>query len=176
MHADESDTRIVEEMGLLRGAVRIDVAAINGSLHGYEIKSERDTLARLEAQCAVYNLAFDFATIVLSPVHLDKATAAVPSWWGIWVARSTPSGIILRRHRKERRNPKIDPLTLAQLLWKDELVEVLEQQNLATGFAGKPRNAICARLVRNIDVEQIATLVRQKLKTRVNWLAAAEPQ
>ena len=33
-------TLIVEELGLCEGAVRIDVAAINGSIHGYEIKSD----------------------------------------------------------------------------------------------------------------------------------------
>jgi hypothetical protein len=43
-YADDADTRIVEEMGVWSGSVRIDVAVINGELSGYELKSDRDTL------------------------------------------------------------------------------------------------------------------------------------
>ena len=34
----------VEELGVCRGRVRVDVAVVNGTLHGYEIKSDRDSL------------------------------------------------------------------------------------------------------------------------------------
>jgi hypothetical protein len=46
-YACDQDTRIVEEMGVWSGSVRIDIAIINGHLSGYELKSDRDTLERL---------------------------------------------------------------------------------------------------------------------------------
>src|SRR6187402_1509374 len=39
-----SDTRLLEELGLCQGDVRVDVAVVNGELSGYEIKSPSDTL------------------------------------------------------------------------------------------------------------------------------------
>lgn len=48
-------TRIVEEMGIWSGSVRIDIAVINGQLHGYELKSARDTLQRLPTQAELYS-------------------------------------------------------------------------------------------------------------------------
>jgi len=38
----------------LFGASRIDRAVVNGSVHGYEIKSETDDLTRLPAQARAY--------------------------------------------------------------------------------------------------------------------------
>jgi hypothetical protein len=45
---------IVDELGLAHARSRVDIAVINGCLHGYEIKSAQDTLARLPAQIATY--------------------------------------------------------------------------------------------------------------------------
>ena len=49
-HANEADTVLIEELGLRRGKVRVDLTVVNGSLHGFEIKSDRDSLRRLAAQ------------------------------------------------------------------------------------------------------------------------------
>jgi hypothetical protein len=46
---------MLDEFGLEHGEVRVDVAVINGELHGYEIKSERDTLERLPRQVKAYS-------------------------------------------------------------------------------------------------------------------------
>ncbi|HET7057847.1 MAG TPA: sce7726 family protein, partial [Nitrospiraceae bacterium] len=53
-HADELDTVIIEELGLCRGQVRVDLSVVNGLLHGYEIKSDRDSLRRLRSQAELY--------------------------------------------------------------------------------------------------------------------------
>ena len=44
------NTIVVDELGLSHAKARIDVAVINGCVHGYEIKSSLDTLNRLPAQ------------------------------------------------------------------------------------------------------------------------------
>ena len=41
-----TDTVVLEELGLCQGDVRVDVAAVNGELSAFEIKSPSDTLAR----------------------------------------------------------------------------------------------------------------------------------
>src|SRR5262245_26146770 len=43
-YADKPGTAILDELAICRGQVRVDLAVVNGSVHGYEIKSDRDTL------------------------------------------------------------------------------------------------------------------------------------
>ena len=68
------DARLVEELGLCKGSVRADIAVVNGILKGYEIKSEKDTIARLKTQASVYSQVFDTVTLVVAERHLKKAT------------------------------------------------------------------------------------------------------
>ena len=60
----EPDTTVIYELGLCQGSARVDLAVIDGQLHGYEIKSERDSLRRLRAQADLYNKVFDRVTLV----------------------------------------------------------------------------------------------------------------
>lgn len=46
-HAKDKKVRIIEELGVHHGTARIDIAVVNGIMHGYEIKSDQDTLQRL---------------------------------------------------------------------------------------------------------------------------------
>lgn len=103
LHGDESDTRIVEELGLCQGIARVDLAVVNGSVHGYEIKSEHDTLARLPSQTDVYNRALDFVTIVTAPAHAEKIGDIVPPWWGVWSVSQDKDGVRLQVSREPSR-------------------------------------------------------------------------
>jgi hypothetical protein len=91
IHADESDTAIIDELSLCQGNARVDVAVVNGSFSGYEIKSDRDTLARLPNQLAAYEQCFDTMTMVVGKKHVAKCRATLPEWWGIWEAVLTDS-------------------------------------------------------------------------------------
>src|SRR5690349_11086244 len=51
----DKDTVLLEELGLSRGHVRVDIALVNGRLHGYEIKSDLDSLRRLSRQVELYS-------------------------------------------------------------------------------------------------------------------------
>jgi hypothetical protein len=79
VHAKDADTRIVDELGLRQGAVRVDVAVINGALHGYEIKSDVDTLQRLSSQVETYSDVLDEAALVTTVEHAQRdAVAMIP--------------------------------------------------------------------------------------------------
>src|SRR4051812_34115152 len=78
------DAVLFEELPLCRTA-RADVAAVNCSLRGYEIKSENDTLNRLPLQIPFYDRVFDFSVIVAAEKHLKYARKIVPQHWGITV-------------------------------------------------------------------------------------------
>lgn len=77
-HHGDADTLVLDELGLRHGTCRVDIAVVNGYLHGYEIKSDSDTLERLPAQIATYGLVLDRATLVVGERHLEKAKPLIP--------------------------------------------------------------------------------------------------
>lgn len=166
LHAGDSGTRIVEEMGIWSSTVRIDIATINGELSGFELKSDSDTLERLPYQSVIYGKVFDRLTLVVGERHLQKALLKVPDWWGCWVASMESGAVALREVRGAGFNPQPDASVVAQLLWKQEAVAVLEEHNLARGWRSKPARAISERLSSELPLPVLREHVRDALKAR----------
>lgn len=160
------DTLFIEELGLSRGQVRIDLAAVNGSLHGYEIKSDRDTLRRLDRQLAIYNRVLDHATLVVGERHMERAVELLPRWWGLVRIDANSSGPQFTCLRRSRRNPRRHDRTLVELLWRDEALALLARRGLDRGVRSKPRFAVWDRLCEHLAVDEIAAEVRRCLKAR----------
>lgn len=170
--ARDPATLIVEEMVVDRYAARIDVAVVNGALHGFEIKSARDTLARLPRQVESYARVFDTVTLVVAERHLARATEVAPVWWGIEVAVPSERGDgTLRRHRRATQNPAVDPLALAALLWRAEAIALLDERGLAVGLRGRPRRELWTALAELVPVEELGQYVRGCLRARSGWRA-----
>lgn len=168
-HNGDPDTRIVEEMGVWSGSVRVDIAVINGELCGYELKSDKDTLERLPFQAELYSKVFDRIELVVGERHLEKAEKLIPGWWGITLAKSPPP-VSLLSHKSANVNPCPDPYLVAQLLWKSEALEVLGKFCLDKGWKSKRVKLIHQRLAAEIPFTDLAANVREMLKRRKNWL------
>ncbi|MFQ6160394.1 sce7726 family protein [Sinorhizobium meliloti] len=169
-HNKDEDTRIVQEMGVWAGTVRVDVAVLNGEMSGYELKSDSDTLARLPLQADLYSRVFDRMTLVVGSKHLDKAAGLVPSWWGIIRATSSGNDIKLKRVRASKRNVNHEPYVVAELLRKDEAIAILAQYGLAAGWKSKRVKLIHERLARELPVRELSKRVLHVLKNRQDWL------
>lgn len=174
-HAGDPSTRIIEELGLCE-ASRVDFAVVNGSLTGFELKSERDTLARLPRQMATYNRVFDYVHLVAAKNHLEHARKVIPPWWGIVIAApiAGSSGLSLRVRRTARRNPAVDPTAIVQLLWKDEALAILTRLGADQGVRSKPREMVWDRLIETIGLANLKAEVRAVLKARRGWRESAE--
>jgi hypothetical protein len=159
--------RIRSEMGLALGATRVDIAVINGALHGYEIKSEHDRLTRLPRQVDLYNQVLDYSTIVIGPRHEDKVRKLVPEWWGITLVDSPDSGPRIMPVRPPRRNRHISPLTVAQLLWRDEAADTLKSFGHSVA-AKETRWDLWDRLA-GLPLATLQDAVRLKLTARNPW-------
>jgi hypothetical protein len=174
-HENDPNTLILEEMGLCQGLARVDVAVINGTVHGYEIKSEFDTLARLPGQTHTYNRVFDFVTIVTAKNHEAKISTSVPKWWGISIAVQSKGGVEIRVRRRARRNNAVDPFSIAQLLWREEALEALDRLGLADGIRSKRRDALWLRLAESVPLADLSEIVRKAVKGRPR-VARESPQ
>lgn len=168
-HAGDSNTLLVEEMGVCQGAARIDVAVVNGVLSGFEIKSPNDTLQRLPRQRDAYNKVFDYVTIATSAKYLVAIEQVIPAWWGLMQATPAEAGVCLSFVREPQRNTEVDPHALVQLLWKEEAIAILTDHGAAKGVLSKPRQYAWNRLVDTIPMPELAELVRERLKLREAW-------
>lgn len=170
----EPDTLIIDELGLCQGEARVDVAVVNSSLHGYEIKSERDSLSRLPRQQRVYCRILDTVTIVACVGHIGRIYELVPDWWGIEQVMQNGEEISFVTHRNASANPSIDPYAVAQLLWRDEVKEILRRLELGRGISNKPRRVLWKKLADSLPVDQLSEYVRKTIKARVAWRSAEQ--
>jgi hypothetical protein len=65
------------------GDCKADLAILNGTATVYEIKSERDSLSRLQRQIASYAAVFAQVYVIAADQHVDAVLAAVPPSIGV---------------------------------------------------------------------------------------------
>ena len=169
-HHNSPNSLVMDELGILHGKSRIDIAVINGLIHGYEIKSEDDHLKRLASQVVSYNAVFDKLTLIVAEKHSKEALAKIPGWWGVIIAfKGKRGGIKLERHKSAKINQNVDPVSVAKLLWRPEAVELLA----STGCSGRDlsgnRLELYRRIVDRFSLGELQLFVRKTLKERVNW-------
>jgi hypothetical protein len=163
---DDPDTLIIDEFGICQGQARVDIAVINGNIHGFEIKSESDNLERLPNQVEFYSKVLETITIVTSEKHLKKVRELVPRWWGIIKVIQNQGSIKLKTTRKCKKNPEIDPHSLVQLVWLDEAKSLLIEHQILEKPKRQTRKYVWDVLARNLDKSILLTCVRDTLKNR----------
>lgn len=171
----EGEAMVIDELGVCRGQVRIDLAVVNGVLHGYEIKSDRDSLRRLEGQIELYSKVLDRVTLVVGDRHLAKAVNIVPCWWGVLRVHANQNGPRFKTVRRERKNPCRDARSLVELLWLDDAIALLARRDAARGVRGKPRRIVWDRVCEYFELDEIAAVVRARLKARAASQVALRP-
>jgi hypothetical protein len=161
-YIDDNDSKIVEELSLPVAKARIDIAVINGSLHGYEIKSASDTLQRLPAQIEAYTKVFDYLSIVTEEKYGQKILDFVPDWIGVLICNEKNGVKSINELRKPIKIESRESIYIAKLLWREELMECLEE--LKIKFRKKDRNwLLCEALSTNLDTDSISAILSKVL-------------
>ncbi|HKY53091.1 MAG TPA: sce7726 family protein [Anaerolineales bacterium] len=169
-YAKDPNTRIVDELGLRHGAARIDVAVVNGIIHGFELKSEKDNLKRLPRQIEIYNSVLDKVTLVVADHHVNAASKMIPEWWGIMIATfDRRKRILFEFQRSANTNPSVDLVSVCKLLWRNEALGLLRELGEAECVRYATRASIYAHLALVGDSEWIRERVRHQLKFRASW-------
>lgn len=164
------NAEIFEELGVRHGIARIDMAIINGIMHGYEIKSDRDTLERLPEQIREFSSVFDKLTLVVGKKHLYQAMHTIPEWWGITLAKFDENNqVIFQTIREPENNSEQVKLSIARLLWREEALKILEERNSADGVRHKPREVVYERLATTLDTPTLKEYVNTLLVSRQGW-------
>ncbi len=109
---------------------KADLVILNGTATVYEVKSERDSLSRLERQVAAYTKVFGQVYVIAAESHINEVRRSVPEEIGILQLTS--------RHRISRlrwavdRRENTSPLAIFDSLRTDEVRAIL----LAQGSCG----------------------------------------
>ena len=165
---------MIDELGLAHAKSRVDVAVINGCIHGYEIKSAKDNLDRLGSQIEIYRQTLQKLTIV-APKHIESIVADAPDWCGVIAAEQGPrGGISFQVFRTAATNPEIDPVMMAHLLWRDEVIELLNKAGYAPKELRLPRKQLYEMLCEAMTVREITASIRSFMARRETWRGRPE--
>jgi hypothetical protein len=162
------DTIIVDEFDLCSGLSRIDIAVVNGVIHGYEIKSEEDTLNRLPNQIIYYNKSLEKISIATNKSHLEKIREFVPKWWGLLIVKNDGKKNIITELRRAKNSPLLNSQSLLQILWKDELTSIIDKYNIIISHHSNKRK-LREGISSTLNISVISQEVRSALKSRQNW-------
>lgn len=160
-------SRVVEEFNVERGISRADLVSISDSeMHGYEIKSDIDSLERLPRQVHAYSQVFSKMTLVVGLSHLKEALYMIPDWWGVVLAKYDDSGdIIFSQIRSPKMNPSLNGESLLQLLFKDEISVVLRSQS-SYEHKSISKEQLTRHLLDQLDIVEIHRAVTASLLRR----------
>ena len=127
-------------------------------------------------QVESYNEVFDTVTIVVGEKHLSKINKIIPEWWGIYYVSEDNGKLQLIEKRTPKINTNVKILELCKMLWKPELMELLEQNGIRKGIKSKNRFTLCKIVADKIQEQIVKEFVREKLKSRENWRAVSLQQ
>ncbi|HUW19597.1 MAG TPA: sce7726 family protein [Sedimentisphaerales bacterium] len=172
----QKDTLVIDELGLNHGKCRADIAVVNGHLIGYEIKSNKDSLRRLKEQVKSYNAVFDKISIVVGDRYINSIQSHIPECWGVILCARGPRGAVnFDTIREAQTNENIDPISVAQLLWRNEAEEILRQKKLSSKILRQPRAILYEYIVDTLSICELRKFVRKYFKKRKNWRCPGLP-
>jgi hypothetical protein len=170
-HVRSPAAKVVDEVGLRHGAARVDLMVIHLLLHGYEIKSDRDTLSRLPSQMTAFSAVLDRVTLIVGWKHVVAAMRLVPPWWSVsLVERGSRGGLRFVPIRVGAKNPTPEPHALVRLLWKDEVVDMLLRLGEKDARRAHRMPELYQRLVEAVPrYSTLRGMVCDQLKRRTGW-------
>lgn len=106
------------------GASRADVVILNGTSTVYEVKSERDSLQRLEKQLEDYSNIFARTYVIASERHVEAIIKLAPKHVGVLYLKRWNS---IRTVREALDRPdEVKPLSILGSLRRSEAVRILK--------------------------------------------------
>lgn len=162
-----TDAVIFDEFPVCRRG-RADLAAVNGSLWGYEIKSDSDSLARLPMQVGHYDRIFDRSVACVARRHLSDVRRLVPKHWGVI---EVTDDLELKDRRSSKVNRNVCRESQMRLLWRTEILKVLRSCGVAI-----PSDSLVSEVwnvARTVDSGQLRTAILTCLKGRGDFGSAS---
>ena len=146
--------RFFEEFRLGRKTRADALLVTEEEMIGFEFKSDKDTLNRLEHQIHDYERFCDKNYLVTGQKFKEKAPAEIPEHWGIYLVYLDDEEILqLECIRKAQPNIKRMRLhNQLRLLWRSELIPIIRKHQLG-GVTKKNKLELVRTLEHNLSKE-----------------------
>ncbi len=151
------------------GGCKADVAILNGTATVYEIKSERDSLSRLERQIEAYKTVFAKVFVIAGENHVDAVLASTSKDVGVM---QLSNRYRIRTIRDTKDLPqRISPLAVLDSIRTDEARRILER--LSVRLPNVPNTLLRAELEKvfaKLDAKSVHLAMVDTLKQTRNLL------
>lgn len=147
---------------------KADVVIFNGTTHVYEIKTELDTLERLEKQISNYKKVFEFVNIVTVESKLSIVEKLLDKDVGIILLTDKYTLKTVRKANSNLEN--LDKEALFNLLRKDEYLKIIK--NKFGYLPDVPNTKIyteCKEIFSRLSILEIHKEVLSTLKNRITY-------
>lgn len=163
--------KVFEEVTVPSGKARADIVAVNGHVVAYEIKSDFDSIKRLENQIKEYDKNFEMNYIVVGVKYADSIANVIPDYWGIIVAKKTNKNTIrLLFIRRAKLNPKLSFKDFLSFLSSDDVKRIASKKDyLGRQFTGSQiRKLFKQDVIKKLD-DTLSMSVKSNLKNYVRY-------
>ncbi len=175
-HVSHPAALVIHELGLAHAKSRIDLATLNGVIHGYEIKGTQDSLDRLPSQLDTYSQALQKLTMVVASRHVERVIDLSPRWSGIWEVFVGPrGGVRFNVVREGKRNPNVEKFLLAHLLWREEAQSALTHYGATKAELRAPRAELYRLLIDHITEGELVAVIKKSMMQRQAWRDHSRP-
>ena len=156
--------RIFEEKNA--GASRADViGAIDGSLLGFEIKSDNDSYTRLKTQTKDYDKFCDINFLVIGKSHEKQAEFHIPSYWGIICIYEENVKIQVEMQQIPGYNPNVSVRRQIEFLWRPELYQI-QKWNDMPEYKHKSKEFVRDKIVEKVPEAKLKRQITDLLFER----------
>lgn len=115
------------------GKSRLDLCKVNGSSVAFEIKTDLDSLYRLDKQLYDYMSLFEKVYVICSEKRCNSIEKVIPYECGIYSYKITKNGkYIFKKYKKAKKSKIINEKQQLELLTKKELEFIVNKNGLQT--------------------------------------------
>ncbi len=161
--------RFFEELCI--GKSRADAILVRENrIVGFEIKSDKDNLLRLENQMKDYTRFCDECYIVTGDKHLEEIPLVVPEFYGIiriYLDEDEQARLeVVREAAKDPKESKRRKIKhQMSLLWRDEIT-MIAKANKVKPISKKSKPKIAMMLVNNMEYDDLRRAICEELMER----------
>lgn len=143
------------------GKSRLDLCKVNGTSIAFEIKTDLDSLYRLDKQLCDYMSLFEKVYVICSEKRCNSIEKIIPYECGIYSYKVTKNGkYIFKEYKKAQKSKIINEKQQLELLTKKELESIVNMEDLQT------RDELVNYILKNKTRNQINLIFKNCLKAK----------
>jgi len=159
------NSTIINEMVVANWSRRVDLAVAGKYLYAYEIKSDFDSLKRLNGQLEIFTSVFDKVTVVCSPKYTKDVLKKIDNNVEVIEYSSTARGVKFKVIKRGSLNIITDKKIFFSFLLKSELRNLIKNQCEISGLGSMDRATLEGHAYK-VSIKRIRDFVVFSLKNR----------